>query len=134
MNLIKFFHVASVFFWISSLLVLTRQLAWQGRTQALYFRRHYFFIELPFMILTVVSGLVLLFLRETNWLAPWLHMKLTFVALLIVCDLILLAQLMKHKREGAPDQLLGYKILHWTVVISFLVVLVAIYVMKPKFQ
>lgn len=86
------------------------------------------------MCLTVVTGLLLLFVKQVNWTAPWLHMKLTFVALLIICDLILLAQLVKPKREGAEERLLGYKILHWVAVFSLLVVLLAIYVMKPKFM
>ena len=133
MDILKFLHVASVFFWISCLLVVTRELAWRGRKEASTYKKLYFRVELPFMCLTVLTGLLLLFMKDVDWKAPWIHMKLTFVALLIICDLILLAQLMKPKREGAEERLLAYKILHWVAVFSLLVVLMAIYVMKPKF-
>lgn len=134
MDVLKFLHVTSVFFWVSCLLVISRQLAWQGGRDDTLYKRLYFLVELPAMCMTVLSGLLLLFLKDTNWKAPWLHMKLTFVAILIVCDLLLLAQLVRPKRETVQEKLLAYKILHWIVVVALLAVLAAIYVMKPKFM
>ena len=134
MDLLKFLHVTSAFFWISCLIVLTRLLAWHGRKEGPEYKKLYFTTELPAMCLTILSGLLLAFVKAQDWKAPWLHMKLTFVGLLIICDLILLAQLVKPKREGSDERLLSYKILHWIVVMTILIIFSAIYVMKPKFQ
>ncbi|MCH9611051.1 MAG: hypothetical protein S4CHLAM81_13830 [Chlamydiales bacterium] len=125
MDLIKFLHVASVFFWISCLLVLSRQLAYQKEAPS---QRSYFQVELPAMCLTILTGLLLIFLKGVDWKAPWLHMKLTFVGILVMADLLFLGRLIQ-KKGGV-----GSKVLHWVVVLSLLAVLAAIYVMKPKFM
>ncbi|MFN0065891.1 MAG: CopD family protein [Chlamydiales bacterium] len=139
MDILKFFHVVAAFFWIASLLLLTRIISWQGdkrsevqRAFAPIYQRIYFFIELPCMVFTVLFGLVLLFLKNVNWLAPWLHMKLTFVALLIVCDLLLLAQVVRLQKTGIKGSAIGQKVLHWIVVFALLCVLTAIYILKPR--
>ncbi|MCP5469783.1 MAG: CopD family protein [Chlamydiales bacterium] len=132
MDLLKFFHIASVFFWISSLLLVTRLLAWAGRDSLELYRKAYFLIELPAMCVAVVSGLALLFLKpDVNFTAPWLHIKLTFAFVLIICDLLVLAQVTRAEKEGGQ---IAFKILHWITVFSLLAVLGAIYIVKAKFR
>lgn len=130
MNILKFLHVVSVFFWVGTLLTLTRLISKQGRLDL--FKKTYFLIDLPFMCAAVITGLLLLFLKSgINFLAPWLHMKLTFAFVLIICDLILLSFFVgKRKSEGV----VGYKVLYWIVVITLLTILAAIYILKPNFQ
>jgi len=130
LDVLKFLHVAALFFWIACLLMVSRQLAWKGEKDWIFFKRLYFSLEFPAMCLTLFTGLLLLLLKGVNWKAPWLHMKMTFVAILVISELIVMCKLMKR----APGYgLLGYKILYWVIVSSLLGTLAAIYIMKPKF-
>lgn len=92
-------------------------------------KRIYFFIDLPSMILAVTFGLILLTLKDMNWKAPWLHMKLTFAFLLIICDVICGVFIAKGKRYPR----FVYQIFHGMTALFFIFVLVAIYILKQKF-
>ena len=137
MAVLKLLHVLFIFVWIGSLLTLTRLLAKLAKESDLVqervikiLRRFYLLVDLPSMALAVVFGLCLLFLKDTNWKAPWLHMKLTFAFLLIVCDLICGRQIAKHSRTMIPGRGVSYQILHGVAGLLFIGVLVAIYVFK----
>ncbi len=133
MATLKLLHVLFIFVWIGTLLTLSRLMGYlakepplvQQRVAALT-RRMYLLIDLPSMLIAVSLGLCLLFLKDTNWKAPWLHMKLTFAFLLIVCDLAT-----GWKIAGrVVDKPVGYKILHGLIGLLFIGVLIAIYIMK----
>lgn len=133
MAILKFFHVLFIFIWIGSLLMLTRLLGYQAKESDETFqamnrinKRMYFFIDLPSMILAVFFGLLLLFFKDTNWKAPWLHMKLLFAFLLIVCDVILGTLIARGRRHPG----LFYKIFHGMTGLFLILVLIAIYILK----
>lgn len=135
MATLKFFHVLFVFIWIGSLLMLTRMLGYQAKESDDVFRamnrvnkRIYFFIDLPSMILAVIFGLILLSIKEINWKAPWLHLKLTFAFLLIICDIICGALIAKGRRHPR----IAYQLFHGITGIFFIIVLVAIYILKQN--
>jgi uncharacterized membrane protein len=135
MAILKLLHVLFIFIWIGSLLMLTRLLGYQAKETDAAFqvmnrinKRMYFFIDLPSMVLAVVFGLLLLFLKDTNWKAPWLHMKLLFAFLLIVCDLICGTLIAKGKRHPR----LFYQIFHGITGLFLILVLIAIYILKQN--
>ncbi|MCH9626646.1 MAG: hypothetical protein S4CHLAM2_02720 [Chlamydiales bacterium] len=133
MAILKLFHVLFVFIWIGSLLMLTRMLGYQAKESDTLFqamnrinKRIYFFIDLPSMVLAVAFGLCLLFLKDTNWKAPWLHLKLTFAFFLIICDSICGCWIAQGKRRSR----LVYQVFHGLTGIFLIAVLVAIYILK----
>ncbi|MCC5831471.1 MAG: CopD family protein [Chlamydiales bacterium] len=135
MAILKFFHVLFIFIWIGSLLILTRLLGYQAKESDEIFqamnrinKRIYFFVDLPSMILAVLFGLLLLFLKDLNWKAPWLHMKLLFAFLLIVCDIICGTLIAKGGRRPR----LFYQIFHGITGIFLILVLIAIYILKQN--
>lgn len=136
MATLKLLHVLFIFIWIGTLLTLSRLMGYlakepplvQQRVAALT-RRMYLLIDLPSMLIAVILGLCLLFLKDMNWKAPWLHMKLTFAFLLIVCDLITGWKIVGR----VVDKPMGYKILHGLIGLLFIGVLIAIYILKQCF-
>ena len=136
MATLKLLHVLFVFVWIGSLLTLSRLMGYLAKESvvvqhrvAYLARRMYLLIDLPAMLIAIALGLSLLFLKETNWKAPWLHMKLTLAFLLIVCDLATGWRIVR----GVVDKAMGYKILHGLAGLFFIGVLVAIYILKQCF-
>lgn len=135
MAILKLLHVLFVFIWVGGLLMLTRSLGYQAKENGEVFsafnrinKRIYFFIDLPSMILAVTFGLLLLFLKDTDWRAPWLHMKLTLVFFLIICDLLCGRVIAKGKRH--PRWI--YQVFHGIAGLLFIGILVAIYILKQN--
>ena len=135
MAILKLLHVLFVFIWIGGLLMLTRMLGYQAKESDATFqamnrinKRIYFFIDLPSMLLAVFFGLLLLFLKDMNWKAPWLHLKLTFAFLLIICDIVCGTLIAKGRRHPR----LFYQIFHGVTGLFFIIVLIAIYIMKQN--
>lgn len=135
MIILKFLHVLFIFIWMGGLLMLTRMLGYLSKESDATFqamnrinKRIYFFIDLPSMILAVTFGLLLLFLKDMNWKAPWLHMKLMFAFLLIVCDITCGCLIAKGKRRSR----VFYQILHGLTGLFLIGVLVAIYILKQR--
>lgn len=125
------------FVWLGSLLTLTRLMGYLARegesvqvaSGRLYFRT-YLFVELPAMVISVGTGVALIFMKKIDFLAPWFHLKMTCVFFLILCDLITgrgAYALQGHAQKGAGT---GYKILHYIVGLLLIGVLIAIYLMK----
>ncbi|NGX62301.1 MAG: hypothetical protein K940chlam9_01798 [Chlamydiae bacterium] len=139
MAYLKLLHVLFVFTWVGSLLSLTRMLGYQGKeTPEVQMRlgrilkRIYFFVDLPSMILAVTFGVILLFVREIDWKAPWLHMKLTLAFFFIVCDVICGFQIVKVSRKPIVGRGIPYKILHGVTALLLIAILFAIYILKQK--
>lgn len=135
MVVLKFFHVLFVFIWVGALLMLTRLLGYQAKEPEEIFqamnkvnKRIYLFIDLPSMVLAVVFGLMLLFLKEMNWKAPWLHIKLTFAFFLIICDIICGTLVLQGKKRTR----IGYQIFHGITGVIFIVILISIYILKTR--
>ncbi len=85
------------------------------------------------MIIAVVCGILLFFFNGVNWKAPWLHMKLTFAFLLIVCDIICGFLVVKSTRVPLIGKGTGYKIFHGIIGLLLILVLFSIYVLKPLY-
>ena len=91
------FHILGIVFWLGSLLVVTHLLASDAesestevhevlnRVEGKLFRG----IAHPGAIITVISGAILISTNPQYYLhAPWLHVKLFLVVILIVLDAI----------------------------------------------
>lgn len=135
MTLLKFFHVFFIFLWIGGLVTVTGMMAHQkesSRELSRLLSRIYFPVELPSMCLAVLFGLILLFTKEDiNFKAPWLHIKLTFAFLLIVCDIICGFCVSRLQKPGACAGRIGHLFLHYLTVFFLIIVLLAIYFLKP---
>lgn len=139
MAILKFFHVLFVFIWVGTLLSLTRFLKYQSKENAetqknigKILKRMYFTVDLPAMIFAVGSGLALLFLKETNWKAPWLHMKLTLVFFLIITDIICGWSIAVHRQKPIQKMGTAYQILHGITGMLLIGILIAIYILKNR--
>src|SRR5690606_23424692 len=114
MMLLKFFHVLFVFLWIGGLMTVSGMMAHQregSREFSRLLKRIYSSVELPSMCLAVIFGLILLFVKEDiNFKAPWLHIKLTFAFLLIVCDIINGCLVQKLQKPNAVAGRVGHLI------------------------
>lgn len=139
MTIVKFLHLLCVFIWIGGLMSLTRLMGYhvketpevQARLAKLY-HRMYFFVQLPTMVLAVVMGLILWSQLDLSYHPGWFHMKLTFAAGLVACDLVCM-RFVKQLAEG-PDQSNGkqYKMLHGMTGLLLILVLVSGVIVRDK--
>ncbi len=136
MVLLKFFHVLFIFLWIGSLLTVTGFMAHQKESSkelSRLLKRIYLSVELPSMCLAILFGVVLLFTKtDINFKAPWLHIKLTFAFLLIVCDIICGALVGHLQQRAACAGKIGHLFLHYLSLLFLVAVLLAIYYLKPQ--
>lgn len=139
MYVLKFAHVLFIFIWIGSLLSLTRLMAYQARETpeiqlklGRIYKRMYFLVDLPSMILAIATGIALLTLKDMNWKAGWLHMKLTFAFLLVLCDLVTGSQVIRLEKIAIKGKGIFYKILHGLAALFLIGALIAIYILKQK--
>lgn len=91
------FHILGIVFWMGGLLVITHVLAYDAESpstevhQALdrLERKLFNGIIHPGGLITIISGLVLISTNTLYYLhAPWLHVKLLLVLLVIVLDAV----------------------------------------------
>ncbi len=138
---IKAFHVIFVIIWVGGLMGLGRFLGYHVSESAAVRerlthleKRMYFFVTLPGMVLTIVTGLLLLhgvghpntewgaadFLRyylsprspqNTFWYVTF-HAKLTSVGMLIACDLFTAAQIFALAKRPEMPSRVRFSILH----------------------
>lgn len=140
MPILKLIHVLFLFIWVGSLLTLTRFLGYIPKEEEIVQRklsalckRMYQFIELPSMIIAIISGLILIKFATFGPKLGWFHAKLTFAALLIVCDLLCGKMIRNVAKNLALDgKTVKYKILHGVTALLFIAVLSSIYLMRNK--
>ncbi|MEZ5314776.1 MAG: CopD family protein [Chlamydiales bacterium] len=130
MAFLKFFHVLFLFIWIGALFILTWMLGYlikKSDMEAMNCldKRIYFYLDLPAMILAILFGGLILLFKETNWKAPWLHMKLTFAFLLIMSDMICGIFITKRVQSR-----LFYRFFHGLISLLLVCILFAVYVLK----
>lgn len=122
-------HVLGLVFWVSGLLVtsmaLTRhtQESSPEARQALARLERIFLRGLadPGALLTILAGIGLISTNSSYYLyAPWLHIKLTFVALLIGLHGVVAV---RTKRFGAGQILLQRSEARWLVVATLVIFL-----------
>lgn len=136
---LKLFHLLFVFTWLGSLLALTRLMIFHVKQPTdvqlalgKVYRKMYFYVDLPSMLLALSLGALLLFAKGIEWKAGWLHMKLTFVLFLIICDSIAGWESVRLSRKVAHGRGWGYKVLHGVTLFCLFGVLVSIYLLKSR--
>ncbi|MDI9409059.1 MAG: protoporphyrinogen oxidase HemJ [Candidatus Pacebacteria bacterium] len=138
---IKTLHLLAVISWMAGLLYLPRLFVYHSDSQVtpsqhLVFktmeRRLYYFIASPAMVVTLLSGAILLMLPNSPLLNGdyWIVVKLVFVSVLVIYHLILnryRQALAEQKNRHSPKY---FRILNEvpTVLLLFILVLV---VFKP---
>jgi len=139
MAYLKLFHIVFLFIWVGSLLALTRLMAYQAKEEAAIqlrmarlYRRMYFFVDLPSMCIALGLGLGVLILKDVNMKAAWFHMKMTCVALLIVCDVLTCRNVIQLSKNPIQGRGVKYKILHGFTALIMIGALVSIYILKQK--
>ncbi len=141
MAYLKLFHVLFVIIWMGTLLTLSRLLGYHvkldGESQlkvAKIYKRIYYFVDMPAMVLTILLGLFLLIngLSTVDFSQGWFHMKLTFVALLVVCDVAVGKWVNQLQLEVDSSRGIKYKILHGFIGLFLIATLFSIYVLHVK--
>ncbi len=140
MNWLKIAHVLLVFIWVGNLITLSRLLGYHvkesfevQRVVAKWYKRMYYFIDLPCMVLAVCIGLFILLTRaKIQHPAPWLHMKLTLSFIIIVCDIYIGVQIAKLAKQPVNSKGVKFKIVHAILGLCLLGILIAIYGMRDK--
>jgi uncharacterized membrane protein len=139
MTWIKVLHVLLVFIWIGNLLTLSRIFGYhvkeernvQERTVKWY-RRIYFFVNIPCMILAVTFGLILLMQPQFRGQPLWFNVKIIFILGLIGCDLVVGKQIMYLQNNFKKFKGIRYKILHGVLGLLFLGVMISVYVIRDR--
>jgi uncharacterized membrane protein len=156
---LKAFHLIFVIIWVGGLMGLGRFLGYHvGEAAAVRERltrmekRMYFFVTLPGMIMTLVTGLLLLhgvghpnvdwsatdFLRyymsprspqNTFWYVTF-HAKLTSVGILIGCDLFTVSQIFALAKRPEMPSRVRFSIVHGLEAL-FVIIIVILMVGQP---
>ena len=135
----KALHVFFMVAWFSGIFYLPRLFVNHAETttesvsqQLKGMEKRLLYFVTPFAILTIVLGLILIYTYGAHWFtaAKWLHLKLTFVILLVIYHgycfkLVSTFQQDKNTRPGK-----FYRIFNEVPVLMLLVVIILAYV-KP---
>lgn len=126
-------HLTGIIFWVGSLMarvLMLGRLAAPGSADArpvvaVLHRRLHLMVEVPAFSLLLIAGLALLHLTGTSLTAPWLLMKLLFVAILLALDGLVSVQIKRAvagKRIPASQPVLyGLSVVAGTALIIYLV-------------
>jgi putative membrane protein len=137
MAIVKVLHVLCVFIWIGNLLNLSRLMGYhvkeapevQVRMARLY-QRLYYFIGMPTMTLSLVFGMILISRVNLEYKPAWFHMKLTFVAIILLCDVACGRFVARLNRETDSGRGASYKALHGVLGLMLIGILVSVYVVR----
>ncbi|MCY4473492.1 MAG: protoporphyrinogen oxidase HemJ [Kistimonas sp.] len=135
---IKAVHILFMVCWFAGLFYLPRLFVYhaeaadqQGRTRFQTMeRRLYWGIMLPSMVLTVASGLWLLWLMPVWLQQGWMHAKLTLVVLLIIYHHVCGRYVRQFAAENNRHSSRFYRLFN-EVPVLFLCAIVALVVVKP---
>lgn len=126
-------HLTGIVFWVGSLMarvLMLGRLTAPGSADArpvvaVLHRRLHLMVEVPAFSLLLITGLALLHLTRTSLTAPWLLMKLLFVAILLALDGLVSVQIKRAvvgKRIPASQAVLyGISVVAGTALIIYLV-------------
>ena len=126
MLLLKMTHLLFLFVWIGSLLTLTLLTGYFKQNTPIY-RRLYLMVDLPAMLIAIITGLVLFNFNSFEGSRGWLHMKLTFALLLILCDILTGIQL-----KNLILKSLRFKCLHAAILLCLIGTVSSIYLVRNK--
>jgi putative membrane protein len=137
--LIKACHLIAVISWMAAMLYLPRifvyhtQVAWGSETDRIFQTMEYRlqkYIMTPSMILTLIFGLMLIYIIGFQNFGKWLHIKLLFVTILFIIH----AMLSFHRKQFAKGlnkkSTLYFRILNEVPTIC-MVTIVILAVLKP---
>ena len=126
-------HLTGIVFWVGSLMarvLMLGRLAAPGSADArpvvaILHRRLHLMVEVPAFSLLLIAGLALLHLTRTSLTAPWLLIKLLFVAILLGLDGLVSVQIKRAvagKRISASQPVLyAIAVVAGTALIMYLV-------------
>ncbi len=136
----KALHIIFMVTWFAGLFYLPRLYVYHSEAKDLQSverfkimeRRLYFGIMLPALLLTLSSGLGLILIRGSDWLANnfWMHLKLALVFSLIVFHLYLGCIRKNFAKNENRKSSLYFKILN-EIPVFFLVAITLLAVVKP---
>ena len=136
----KALHIIFIVTWFAGLFYLPRLYVYHSETKdslgierfKIMERRLYLGIMLPTLLLTLSSGLGLILIRGSNWLAstPWMHLKLALVFCLVVFHLHLGFLRKSFAANRNRKSSLYFRILN-EIPVFFLVVITLLAVIKP---
>jgi putative membrane protein len=137
MVLFKFFHVFFVILWMGSLFVITHLLTYLSKEEALFqrklskiYHRLHAWVDLPAMCVVLGLGLFLAFTKGVDFKAGWFHMKMTFMLVLVTCDLTTFFSLRKLNLNEMPYQGKRFKVIYWITIFALLGVMASLYIVK----
>ena len=127
---VKFFHIVGIVVWVGSLLGLSRMLAFHAQEEIMVQerlswieRRGYLFVQLPGMIITILSGLFILMINPAIIKGSgWFHVKALFIVFLIVFDQLLWASAKKMRQNPEKSNPKKFKAFHGIAAFCFMVV------------
>lgn len=135
---VKLFHVLFVFIWVGNLLALTRLMGYHVKLEqsaqmsmAPIYKRMYYFIGLPSMILAITLGIVLLANTDPDKITTWIILMTLFAAPLIALDLITGFFITELNQKPDSSRGIKYKILHGMTGLCLIALLGSIYLLKP---
>lgn len=120
MNLLKIVHIFAIILWLGPLFLL-QQLSCMATFEL---KKLYLRIDVPAMIIALISGGILLYLKGVDMKAGWFHMKMTGVLGLVLIDVWTGFSLSKARPIGRICKILYF--------VFTLLVLYAVYVVKLR--
>ena len=129
-NIVKFFHVFGIVVWIGALMYSTRLLAFHSEFVSkdyeeklnAFERKGYFFVQLPGMATTIISGILLIVMNPYIIQGSgWFHAKALFVVILIAVDHLVLKKMKQLHASDNDRSAKPFKIFHMISATCFLV-------------
>jgi len=138
---LKWVHLLGVVIYVGGLMALTRLLGHavrfdeaRSRTDSYrVYKRMHKFANWAGLLLMLVGGLWLLFWDPAgkHYLKQgYFHAKLTFVVLLLACDVVFSRKLFRLEGEGAQPGATFFRVMHGVVGLALLGVLFAIFILR----
>ncbi|MEQ8764100.1 MAG: CopD family protein [Planctomycetota bacterium] len=135
----KLIHIFGFVLWIGAMMGLSRLLGYHVKEEApvrqrmaFMEKRMAYFVSLPGLVITLIGGVGMLLEKKSELLqAPWLHIKLTLVFLLIVADFLMQAKMRKiHAADTMPSPAF-FKAIHGIIGLMLLAILYFAIFKKP---
>ena len=133
------FHILGIVFWLGSLLVVTHVLACDAESESAEVHEVLSRLEAklfngiahPGAVITVISGAILITMNANYYLrAPWLHVKLLLVVIIIALDAITYVRAKAFHAGRITLQRKECMMLHGAIALLFIGVLIMVLV-KP---
>jgi len=136
------FHLLGIIFWVGTLLILTRVLAWHAAQPtpptdlSVLERKLFFGGALAGVVITLVTGVWMLATLEwgpldAKMVGGGFHIKLTFVFLLLVLTVVLKGKMDALAGNGEKPSAGTFKMLHGMVALLLLLTLITFFVIRP---